>query len=361
MFETIWKKFLRRKGLSLWIITVPIFWIVSLIYRVIVTFNRIIKRDATKVGIPVISLGNITVGGTGKTPMVELLATRLMDEGFRVGIVSSGYGRKEQISFVEPGYKVQKMTVEVTGDEVKYLSTKLPEAIFSISPKKVDAAQKLAIENIVDLILVDDGFQHYSLFRDLDIITYDAAVEEKDLRWFPMGKLRESLKAIVRSNIIRITLSGFAKDITHTSNKLSNTNPDAKIYHAQFQASELVGYNRNHSVKYLNDKSVFLFAGIGNFMPLEKQVDALSADLDFALELSDHQVYTEKVLLDIKDLIDNYDSDVIITTGKDWMKIDNFDFGREIYYLQQAIDLDPGEEKLVLYVREKLGLEKRDE
>ena len=79
-------------------------------------------------------------------------------------------------------------------------------------------------------------------------------------------------------------------------------------------------------------------------MPLEKQIDVLSADLDFALELSDHQVYTEKVLSDIKD----------------WMKIDKFDFGREIYYLQQAIDLDPGVEKLVSYIKNKLGLKKRN-
>ncbi len=360
MLETIWKIFLRREGLSLWILAVPVFWIVSIIYCIIATFNRMIRGEATIIAKPVISLGNITVGGTGKTPMVELIAARLIDEGFRIGIVSSGYGRKEQISFVEPGYKVQNLAVEVTGDEVKYLSTKLPEAIFSISTKKVDAAQKLAEKKDVDLILVDDGFQHYALDRDLDIITYDAAVEEKDLRWFPMGKLREPFKAIKRSDIIIITRAGFAKDITHIRNRLGNINPKAEIYHAQFQASELIGHDRNHSVKYLNDKSVFLFAGIGNFMPLEKQIDVLSADLDFALELSDHQVYTEKVLSDIKDLIDNYDSDVIITTGKDWMKIDNFDFGREIYYLQQTIDLDPGVEKLVSYIINKLGLKKRN-
>ncbi len=361
MLETIWKKFLRRNGLSLWILAVPIFWIASIFYRIIATLNRISKGEATKVAKPVISLGNITVGGTGKTPMVELLATRLMEEGFKVGIVSSGYGRKDSVSFIEPGYKVQNLTVEVTGDEVKYLSTKLPEAIFSISDKKVNAAQRLAKESDVDLIIVDDGFQHYALDRDLDIITYDAAVDEKDLRWFPMGKLRESLRAIKRSDVIIITRAGFAKDITHIRKKLSDINPDSIIFHAQFQASELIGHERNLSAKYLNDKSVFLFAGIGNFMPLEKQVDALSSDLDFALELSDHQIYTEKGLLEIKELIDNFDSDVIITTGKDWMKIDNYDFGREIYYLQQTIDLDPGVEKLISLIIDRLGLKKRNE
>jgi len=360
MLESIWKKFLRREGLSLWVFAVPLFWIASFVYRIGAYLNKSFKGEPIKVDKPVISLGNITVGGTGKTPMVELLTFRLLKEGLRVGIVSSGYGRKEEISFVEPGYHIQNMPVEVTGDEVKYLATKLPEAIFSISSKKVEAAQKLAKENDIDLIIVDDGFQHYALDRDLDIVTYDAAVDEKDLRWFPLGKLRESQKAIKRADVVLITRAAFAKDITHIRNNLSNLNPDAEIYHAQFQASELIGSDRTLSAKYLDDKSVFLFAGIGNFMPFEKQVRAISADLDFALELSDHQVYTEKVLSEIKDLIDNYDSDVIITTGKDWMKIEDFDFGREIYYLQQTIDLDPGVEKLIKFISSKLEFKKQD-
>ncbi len=359
MFEALWKKFLRRKGLSLWILAVPVLWFVSLIYRLIASLNLKLKSHPVNVGKPVISIGNITVGGTGKTPMVELLASRLMDEEIRVGIVSSGYGRRVEISFVEPGYKVQNLAVEVAGDEVKYLATKLPDAIFSVSSQKVEAAQKLALEKDVDLIIVDDGFQHHTLARDLDIVTYDAAVDEKELKWFPLGKLRESLKAIKRADVILITRAGFAKDITYIRNKLSSINPEAEIYQAQFQATELIGHDRNLPAKYLEDKSVFMFAGIGNFRPFERQVFALSSDLDFALELSDHQEYNEKVLSEIKELIDKYDSDVIITTGKDWTKIENFDFERDIYYLQQTIDLDPGEEKLVSYIANRLGLQKR--
>jgi len=209
------------------------------------------------------------------------------------------------------------------------------------------------------LIIVDDGFQHHTLARDLDIVTYDAAVDEKELKWFPLGKLRESLKAIKRADVILITRAGFAKDITYIRNKLSSINPEAEIYQAQFRATELIGHDRNLPAKYLEDKSVFMFAGIGNFRPFERQVFALSSDLDFALELSDHQEYNEKVLSEIKELIDKYDSDVIITTGKDWTKIENFDFERDIYYLQQTIDLDPGEEKLVSYIANRLGLQKR--
>ena len=95
---------------------------------------------------------------------------------------------------------------------------------------------------------------------------------------------------------------------------------------------------------------------MGNFRSLKRQVTALAGDLDHALELSDHQTYGPALLRRIRRLADRYDSDLILTTGKDWVKLHGFDFGRETYYLDLSVDLDPGEERLLAYIREKLGL-----
>jgi tetraacyldisaccharide 4'-kinase len=304
-------------------------------------------------------MGNITVGGTGKTPLVELLARSFLNEGFQMGIVSSGYGRPSKVSFMEPGYKVQKRPADETGDEVQLLAAFLPEAIFSVDRSKSAAARRLADSSSIELIIVDDGFQHFGLARDMDIVTFDAAISRRMLRLFPYGVLREPLSALKRAGIIIITRSKFVRDRGSLQRKLKRINPDAAYYYASFIIDELVGHDRRLPVKYLEDKSVFLFAGVGNFGPLRKQVAALSGDLDYAMELSDHQQYHQRLLSKIKLLADRFDSDVIVTTGKDWVKLGDFDFGREIYYLNQSVDLDPGEEKLIAHIQKKLKLGKR--
>ena len=359
MLEKQWKKILRRRKLSLLTIPAFILWLISILYRLLVILKKSFSGTSVQVDIPIISVGNITVGGSGKTPLVSLLARFLLNEGYRVGVVSSGYGRESEESFLEPGYKIQKMKAVNSGDEVKYLSFQLPEAIFSVDSDKATAAVKLAQSNEVDLIIVDDGFQHFKLKRDIDIITYDAGIEKKYLKLFPYGVLRESLSALKRADIIIITRANFARDLYKLQQKLQKINPNSEHYHARFSSSELVAADRELPDKYLEDKSVFLFAGIGNFNALRKQVQALSADLDFALELDDHQVYSKELLGQIKDMADKYDSDLILTTGKDWVKIEEFDFCREFYYLNQILDLDPGEEKLIKYLEMKLNLKKQ--
>ncbi|MFQ5453692.1 MAG: tetraacyldisaccharide 4'-kinase [Candidatus Zixiibacteriota bacterium] len=359
MFEQYWKKILRRKGLTLLAVPALLLWLASFLYRLLFAVKKASTGEKIKIATPLICIGNITVGGTGKTSMVAFIARFLLDEGYHVGVVSSGYGRDIKTSFIQPGYKVQNMATSETGDEVKLLANHLPQAIFSVGKIKTIAAQRLAENENVDIIIVDDGFQHFKLYRDIDIVTYDAGIHRKMIKLFPCGVLREPLSSLKRADIIIITRSNFARDLSLLQNKLRKINGEAKHYHAQFSANELISNNRTLPVKYLEDKSVFLFAGIGNFRALKRQVVALCADLDYALELADHQRYDNKLLHKIKALAEKFDSDLILTTEKDWVKIEDFDFGRQIYYLNQTIDLDPGEEKLINYIQKKLQLRKQ--
>jgi tetraacyldisaccharide 4'-kinase len=329
-------------------------------YRFGFALKRRQLNNPERVAIPVVSIGNITVGGSGKTPLVSFSARDLIARGVRVGIVSSAYGRIDRTPFLEPGYRVQQMDVAQTGDEIQLLARLLPEAVFSVNDKKLAAARKLADSGDVDVIVVDDGFQHFKLARDLDVIAYDAGVKKRYLKRFPYGILRESKSALKRAQVIIITRAEFARDINSIKRQLAILAPDAEIYHAAFTIANLIGRDQTMSVKYLEDKSVFLFAGVGNFRALKRQVSALAGDLDYALELSDHQNFDTATLRRVKALADKHDSDVIVTTLKDWVKLGDFDFGREIYYLDLTVDLDPGEEKLVQYICDTLKLPRQE-
>ena len=354
--ERLWKRILYREPYTLWDIPAFFLWVASLLYRVGAALHQRLSGPPTAVGKPVISVGNLSVGGAGKTPLVGMLAARLLDAGLRVGVVSSGYGRQSDEPVLEPGYRVQRMDTGRVGDEVRLLAERLPEAVFAVDASKTAAARRLADRDDVDVIIVDDGFQHRRLRRDLDIVAYDAAVKRRVLKLFPYGILREPLSALKRADIIVVTRARFATDIKELLKRLARINPLASLYTAQFVPEALVGRDRSLPVKYLEDKSVFLFAGVGNFLSLRRQVAALAGDLDGWLELSDHQVYDTALLEHIKRLADRYDSDVIVTTAKDWVKLGDFDFGREIYYLDISVDLDPGEEKLTAQVLQRLNL-----
>lgn len=358
MLEAAWKAVMRRKTFSLLHIPALLLWLISLCYLPIVKLARKYTQ-ATKVGTPVISVGSITVGGSGKTPIVEFLAKLLIHDGYRVGIVSSGYRRKNRESFLEPGYRVVNLPVEKTGDEVMLLAHSLPHALFSVDTVKVEAAKRMAKGEQVDVIIVDDGFQHHKLGREIDIVTFDAALPRSCQQLLPYGVLREPMSVLQAAEVIVITRANVAKDITAFQNRLrKSVSPQAKYYAAHFFSRELKAKQRTMPIKYLDDKSVFLFAGVGSFAALKRQATSLSGNLVGVMEFADHQWYTQAQLERVKREAADRNADVILTTAKDWVKFGDFDFGREIYYLDLAVDLNPGEEHLVSWLKETLRLTK---
>jgi len=359
MLEAIWKRILRRGRISLWSIPAGALWIISLGYRVAVCCRTAKPKDQLKVGVAVISVGNVAVGGSGKTPMVKSLAQSLIQSGLRVGIVSSGYRRSGVELLLEYGRAISARTAEEIGDEVKMLAHDLPRALFAVHPSKAEGARRLASQGGVDVVIVDDGFQHTGLYRDLDIVTFDAAVPKSWLRFFPYGILREPLAALSRADVIVITRADFSPDISELKSEIRSRAPQAALYAARFNIGRLIGRKRRLPIKYLEDKSVLLFAGVGHFDSLQRQMRALSGTLAEAVELADHQRYDQATLGRIRGLVDTLQPDVVVTTAKDWVKVGNFDFGREFYYLDLQVDLDPGEEHLTSLVMERLGLTQR--
>ncbi|MBI5266289.1 MAG: tetraacyldisaccharide 4'-kinase, partial [candidate division Zixibacteria bacterium] len=344
MLEALWKRILRRGGISPWSIPAAALWLASLGYRLVIRGRSTKPKHRIKVPISVISIGNIAVGGSGKTPMVKLLAQSLIQSGLRVGIVSSGYRRSGVLPLIEDGRAIAARAAEETGDEVNMLARDLPYAQFAVHPSKSQGAHLLAEKGNVDVIIVDDGFQHLKLHRDLDVVTFDAAVPKAWLKLFPYGILREPLAALSRADLIVITRPDFAQDISELKSDLKLRAPGTPLYTARFNAGRLIGRNWNLPIKYLEDKSVLLFAGVGNFDSLQRQVRSLSGSLVESVELADHQRYDQPTLERLHRHVNKSKPDVVITTAKDWVKVGAFDFGREFYYLDLQVDLDPGEE-----------------
>ncbi len=356
MLERMWKKTLRREGVSVWSIVAGLFWILSLLYGLGAWINRHRPRRIVRARVPVISIGNMAVGGSGKTPLVMAISSAFLRRGFKVGVVSSGYGRTSQSPIVETGAVICRRSASEVGDETLLLAEQLPEIIFSIHPVKSEAARQLTEKAHVDLIIVDDGFQHFGLHRDLDIVAIDASLPANWLRPLPFGILREPVSALRNADIIAYTRSNLAGDYGNLRKIVSLRSKEATSFSAQFTTETLVGMSKSVPVTHVKGKRVLLFAGIGHFDHLRRQVGEMLGTLVAAIELSDHQSYDSATVSRLRDQIARHSPQVIVTTAKDWVKTRDFDFGPEFYYLELKVTFLPPEDDVVADITHKLQL-----
>ena len=165
--------------------------------------NRLL--NISKINLPVISVGNITAGGTGKTPITLFLAEEAIKRGFKPAILSRGYGRVSRgYSIIHDGLKLRE-TVENAGDEPFLMANKLKNVPIVVSKNRLEGANIIVNRFDSDLIILDDGFQHRRLHRDVDILLINALEKSSAYNMLPAGQLRENLKNIKRANHIIIT------------------------------------------------------------------------------------------------------------------------------------------------------------
>lgn len=170
------------------------------------------KEPVYKCPKPVISIGNLCAGGSGKTPFTLMLAERLIKKGYKPGIISRGWGRKSKDCVVVSDGKSVLCKQESAGDEMFMLAQKLKIPIV-VHNKKEKAAEIISDRFSINCVLVDDGFQRRSLFRDLDIVIIDRATLERPVL-LPSGRLREPLTSLKRADII-----AFADDVKYNEIK----------------------------------------------------------------------------------------------------------------------------------------------
>ena len=299
--------------------------ILSLIYgSVIFIRNKLydlnILKSKKAENVEVICIGNIVVGGTGKTPAVQYFVKKYLNEGKKVGILSRGYKgkRKEGLLLVRNDKEILATSVE-SGDEayLHALNLKVPVAV---SKDRYKGAVYLRDVCKVDVIIMDDGFQHRKLTKDKNIILIDATNPFGGNDYLPKGRLRESLESLKRVDELIITKSNYVNNETLEKIKQRLSKYEKKISIATF--SEENFYNMNGEEKELSivkDKKILIFSSIANPKIFYETVKRLEPSQIEEIKFEDHHLYK---LEEIKNISEKgKDCDYIVTTEKDIVKI----------------------------------------
>ena len=264
---------------------------------------------------PVISIGNITVGGTGKTPATMLIAKELQQRGYRVAVLSRGYGGslEGQIAVVSDGASLL-LTPEQAGDEPCLLAKSVPGLMVVIGSDRYQAGL-LALEQLKpDVLLLDDGFQHVRLHRDLNILLLDATRPFGNGWTLPLGLLRESLSAVQRADLAIFTRCCSGQVV-----------PDLGLT-CCCSEHRLTGFNHLEtgeelSLEKLQQGRVAAFAGIADPIAFFESLQGLGIQLGATLVLPDHASYSADHLMLLGRFAADSAADWLVTTGKDGIKL----------------------------------------
>lgn len=284
---------------------------------------------------PVVSVGNITVGGTGKTPMVVAVARMLMDRGKRVAVLSRGYGGtlEGQTRIVSDGQRVF-LTAREAGDEPVLLAREVPGLMVLIGVDRYAAGRLAEAQLAPDVFILDDGFQHLRMHRDLNILLMDSAAPLATGKLLPAGFLREPPAAIARAHLVVYTrCSGGTIPLVH------GPLPAIRAEHRLVGVKRL-GDDRLLSWDHLQGRTGVAFAGIADpasfFMALSGQGLQLAA----TVPLGDHCPYDNQVLSHVRHVSGHWGADYLITTAKDAVKLTATEGLAEIYMTVMELAMD---------------------
>ena len=270
----------------------------------------------------VISVGNITVGGTGKTPLVETLARILKEEGFRVGILSRGYGRRGRGTLVVSDGKDIRTVPRETGDEPMLLARNLSGIPIVVGQNRVRAGQ-LAIQSFgCNILILDDGFQHLCIRRDIDFVVIDASNPFGNGRLIPAGPLREQISSLKRADAICFTRVDQDSNL-RCSEEYIRKYSRAPIFASTHHPTGWISVENGglFPLDGLKGKKVLAFAGIGNPESFRKTLKALSVEPVAFLKYRDHHWYTGRDLTHICETAKGAGAEAIVTTEKDGIRL----------------------------------------
>jgi len=268
----------------------------SAMYRAGAAVHRAFSRPV-KVRVPVISVGNLTVGGAGKTPVALDLARRLAARGRRPAVLSRGYGRRSR----EPLEVTAGAAVELAGDE-PLLIARRGFRVF-VGPRRAALAE-IAIGRGADVLLLDDGLQHHGIARDLDVIVADASNPFGNGRLLPAGPLREPVSALGRVQLGLVWLT-----------RCDRPRDPRTLALRDFPAVES-DYRADGGVR---GRKVFLFAGIARPESFAETVRGLGAEIVGTRWFRDHHLYTAS---ELSDLEARAAGALLVTTEKDLVRIE---------------------------------------
>lgn len=281
---------------------------------------------AIHAGVPVISVGNITAGGTGKTPCIVSLAKWALAQGFCPAIVSRGYKSElEKVGGIVADASGICLSQREAGDEPYMLAQKLPGVPILIGKNRIRSAAAAKAMG-ANLLLLDDGFQYWKLARDADVVLIDATDPFGGGHLLPRGLLRESPEALARASVILLTKAG---QITETEReavkaKIDEYAPGVPIHevdHAPATLTPLADWPKTRPLSEKNAETAWLVSAIGNPAAFQKTAEEAGLKVLGETVFPDHHAYTERDVAAAVSEAKNAGAEALVTTEKDAVKI----------------------------------------
>lgn len=351
-----------------------ILYIFSLIYGLLVNIKLVGYKygifQKQKLDCFVISLGNVTVGGTGKTPTAQRLARDIRDMGYRVVILNRGYRAKwhGEVGIVSDGKRLHMDAAEA-GDEAYMLAKHLPEVPVLIGAERAKTG-RYAMEHFgAEVAILDDGYQHWQLERDLDILLVDAVNVFGNGYILPRGTLREPISHISRADICLMTKvdQAAAGSCDYIRETVHRYNPEARIVESIHQPRCFIPLtewyvniaSQGIDIAQMRGKRIMAVSAIGNPASFEQTLSDLGAVIIESLRYPDHHDYAMSEMTDIFQQAENAGAEAIVITEKDAVKIPA-DVAREkwsipIYVICVEVNFQKGSEGLADLLKKRLA------
>src|SRR5216683_7525592 len=348
LLKGLWQRDLPTHLWPLWAALTPASALYSSALTIRERWWRMIARHA---GVTTISVGNLTVGGNGKTPFTLFLAVRLRAQGLSVGIVSRGWGRRGSgAQLVSDGTRIL-LGPDVAGDE-PVMMAKCFDGPVAVARRRIDAITLLARRFPLDAVILDDGFQHLRLKRDLDLVLVSAARGFGNGRVLPAGPMREPLTALRRADAVIVmgpdehcddSLNTVMRHVLHDKPDLLRDNP---ILRAMIRPRNLVHAEREgwrETPLALAGRRVIAVSGLADASGFHAMLRELGANLVRAIEYPDHHDYGPGDWENI--VAAASDAEMAVTTEKDLVKLERFSsHGLSLYALRLEVSMDERDE-----------------
>lgn len=296
-------------------ILTPFSWLYELAHSVFFIPYRLGIRKKHKAPLPVISVGNITMGGTGKTPFVITLADMLKELGYSPIVISRGYGRKntsaENLLFMPDS----GLSSDETGDEPQVISEAVKVPII-VGRNRIKSL-KLLNKDLGDIIILDDGMQYWQLYKDIEIAIASSRRPFGSGRTIPSGDLRESKKGLRRCRFIILTSNG-KEENRENIDKVKKYCPNSFVFSGHTSPYKITYMDQTYDTDFLANKKIYAFSGIANPHRFLKTLEDMKAETEDFASFPDHYSYTEKDLCNLKEKAGNR---LLVTTAKDSAKL----------------------------------------
>lgn len=279
-------------------------------------FDKSILKE-TRFHVPVISVGNITLGGTGKTPFVIALSSFLESKGYKVGVITRGYHRKSKGQIIVKDGKSILASPQEAGDEPYLIARKSGNTVVIADTDRVKAARCAVEKYHCTVVIADDAFQHRYLARDLDIVLWDSYNDPAKEAVVPSGRLRESWKGLRRADMLLVTrtanLPQYIAEFFHAKQS------DLYISTLPSSVRKIFRYSDREEISQenLKNQKVLGFCGLGNPQQFFDTIRQLTQTPPIAKTFPDHHKYSENEIDEMIQAAEKQDCRFIITTEKD--------------------------------------------